>query len=104
MSSLRDYSLCFFTPLRYPRTKCSPFEALNAGDWNNNQTFSVQDLILAQNFAMANGAGVYSGINQSAFEFGQFSSILIAPGFQHDEFNFIDEFLARRALLGFYCF
>jgi hypothetical protein len=80
--------------------KCSNFELHNAGDWNNNNTFSVQDLVIAQQFLLTQGPGAYAGINQSAFEFGQFSSIILGPGIQHNFLNFADFSLAELVLLG----
>lgn len=80
--------------------KCSNFELHNAGDWNNNNTFSVQDLVIAQQFLLTQGPGAYAGINQSAFEFGQFSSIILGPGIQHNVLNFADFSLAELVLLG----
>jgi hypothetical protein len=84
--------------------KCSPFEVRNAGDWNNNNVFSVQDLVIAQQFLLTEGDGFYSGINQSAFEFGQFSSIILGPGVQPNFLNGGDYSLAVLALLGQFCF
>jgi len=80
--------------------KCSNFELHNAGDWNNNSVFSVQDLVIAQQFLLTEGSGEYAGINQSAFEFGQFSSIIIGPGVQHNVLNEADYTLAQYVLLG----